>query len=394
MMRVQFPSDLEGMSFDAVAPKLRNSSMDDVERAKCMRTLAVNILAVSLVGQGEERLEDLKKVTEIFLKHCEELLDQASHDRLHLSDVMVHSIKEIQTNLLALTALTSSLPSAAAVDALNSICQAKKGSKFILKQAISQNPFHKKLEQELRRCDVASVTLAPRLAELSTMLAAEAVDPTIVNESVLGLPTWQASLRPGATETLEKALLAVLDRWASTNKAESVSQWCLTMLTHIRDSQMSAKLSEVQQRALTEIASQALQVRRGQVTQAVDSFLGAAAQGALTDVEWKACVDELQAPLESLGCEMEIRKKISEALVNIEKHLPQLVHSNAHLAETVAELIPKLGEEARPLLLLIVTQSRVSNAMRFFLVMPLFKKIINDECEIISSLFSNARLKA
>ena len=347
-MRVQLPEDGQEETFNAARPKLRQCGLDEVEKAKCMRTLAINILAVSLVGQGESRVDDAKKATAFLLTKCTQLLDlvEPSRDPPVLSDVMTQAVREIQSAVRALEALLMPLPSQDAVAALNSLSQARKGAKFILRQAISQNPHYVKLEQELRRCDVASLTLAPRVEELTTLLAVNDVDPSLVMECVDGLPTWQASLRPGATQKMEAALLARLQDWSDSSKAEHVSQCCMKLLTHVRDAKLVAKVADVQKTAAAKISNDAWEIKKNNISQALDDFLAATTgDGKPTDAQWTACLDHLKDPLSSFLSDEDNKRKVAHTAVAIEKHMVGLVRRKPQLAELVAELVPKLGSE-------------------------------------------------
>ena len=161
------PCGQEGV-FNPLQPTLATCSLPDKEKAKLFLRVSVSNLLIPLVVS--ERLTDLQalctKITETFAEFKSE----------SLTPVFIGAISELQDCIQCLQALLNPLHQGA-VTALDSVTTGTGGVKLLLKNAIHASQKFQFMEQKLRKCEAATVSMGPQVKELTELLQACALGP-------------------------------------------------------------------------------------------------------------------------------------------------------------------------------------------------------------------------
>ena len=151
-------------SFSPLKKPLRDTTISGVEQAKLLQTLIVNMCLVPFISAN--RLEDAQALAtslQSSLKIAEESQTWAA--------VVNGACTEVLTCATAVVALMDpwAVDAVAKVDAVSA---ATRGSCLLMNKAITQNAELMKRQKNLRECDVAALSLGPKLQQQIASLKA------------------------------------------------------------------------------------------------------------------------------------------------------------------------------------------------------------------------------
>ena len=178
--------------FDWKRPRLQDIQAQASEKAQIIALLLVNNVLVPLVTQGKERADVLKLLCEKLPKSLE-----VPNNTNHLLQA---TIADLQAMAQFLLILLSPCQGEIDIKVLDNIMTSKRGNKALLRQAVMQTAMYKTAEIAVRKMDLSSRTMGPRLRECLETLRC---DPSwaSLRDCLNELPKWQDNLPTGVLVT-------------------------------------------------------------------------------------------------------------------------------------------------------------------------------------------------
>ena len=204
-----------GEAFNPLEPVLARTSLPAVEKAKCFLEAVVSFSLVPLCGQGGARAAEVEEFVVAVETLCAEIRNDESKVA-GMDAVLLSCLATAQCASAAVGALLNPR-SLNATAKLKEVWSARDGCLYVLKQVLTQNPHYRKLESSVRATEVAALSMLPQIQEMEQKLKSGANEATC-QEVLTLLPRYNSALRPGATTSMQKSLLAALQELAG--KAE------------------------------------------------------------------------------------------------------------------------------------------------------------------------------
>ena len=180
----------------------------ETAKAQVFTRLFVIEGVVPLIKQGEFWAEKVLMISQVAVDTLTEALQQKR------SGLLTYALEEVLRCARALLALLCPNEKSTAED-VQKVADTgdKTGHMFILKSAIQQSPYYKKLQAEFLEVSVAEATLRPPLNKACEALTTVAEDATLeqvvskIMNTLPSLPVWRSRLRKGATTALERSVV-------------------------------------------------------------------------------------------------------------------------------------------------------------------------------------------
>ena len=168
-------------------PRLSSVSLSEADVARTLLHSAVHTTLVPMMNLGESKAAVVKLM-------CMKLMEKLKTSETQ-SDVYKAAFEELKEISAALLALGDHQHGVAALDQLS---KAKKGSRLLVKQTISQSSFWRNREISCRSKAQASKSLLPRVQALQELMKEDAINWQATVEYVRELPVWEDRLLPGS----------------------------------------------------------------------------------------------------------------------------------------------------------------------------------------------------
>ena len=167
-----------------------HGSLSEVEMAKLMQRITVHETVVPLLHKGQARSKELLRIAEAMILASDACKGKVAGQGV----IMSASVEEVMDCMTFIQMLVDETAPDTG-DALERVLSAKRGLRFLVKNAIMQQPFYRAAETELRQARVSAKTLLPE------KVAAEAKVPEMELQSLMAtcgrLPAWLDGLRRG-----------------------------------------------------------------------------------------------------------------------------------------------------------------------------------------------------
>ena len=274
-----------GNGFKLLSPRVVDSCLTSADRGKaCVRSVVLDSI-VPWLAKGESSVGKVDVLCTEWQAHLEAVRSKGQMKDLVLAELL-EALSAITKGLLGLLRSDDPAPYTEAVHQI--IDSRGSGARFILKNAIVQNPWWKKLQGAFLTAASAAVSVTPEMNSLTEKLKEQEhqLSSSELEEAVKKALLWRDVLRAGATSSLEKALLLRLQEEAS--KAKNAGE---TLLQQEQLEGVHATLSvwlksplsqSLQLAGLQDIHDLATSLKK-QVQENLDEVQNAAKEEALTE---------------------------------------------------------------------------------------------------------------
>ena len=169
---------------------MSSCEVDDNDRASIFVHLAINLVLVPLVRQGEKKSDIVKGLSTALLQQLALHLD-------HPNPVMQAAVQDVRDACLYLLALVQPASrNPKSYLAMDRIAKSSTGCKLLMKNAVSQSRFYADAELQSRRFEQCEKTFLPRMQELEAELRGKSQQA--ITSALEELPRWQDGLPQGA----------------------------------------------------------------------------------------------------------------------------------------------------------------------------------------------------